>query len=103
MKKSKPLPDYVVYQIRVGTFIYYGYTQNIEIRGKQHNRAIKSGLKKEFYDALRVENIEAELILEPVMNFNSKTEAKRYEAYLILDRHFRGEKLWQSIPKIRDL
>lgn len=92
---------YYVYKIEVDDKIYIGHTKDIKKRTYQHNYLFnKSPEKKEFYKALP----KATKLLELEILYKEKTkaDAKRREIYLILERYFNGEKLWQKIPNISD-
>ena len=92
-----------VYRIEIaGVTRYVGYTQDIDSREKQHNYlCFKKAKKKVLYNNIRMTNTR-EIKLLPVKTFPTIIEAKRYEAYLILNDYFNKKELWQHIPRIRD-
>lgn len=81
---------------------YVGLTNNLHRRELQHNRDFRNGKKKLIYDFLRDNSYLDKIILIPLYKFESRTEAKRMELYLILLDHFNNKLLKQNIPSIRD-
>ena len=95
---------YSVYQIEIENEIrYIGHTNNMQRRQKEHNqRCFKGGHKKILYHNIKTKSDCKEIVLQLVRNFTTKTEAKRYEALLILKDHFSNKMLWQKVPSISD-
>jgi predicted GIY-YIG superfamily endonuclease len=100
MKTKKPKVVFTVYKLTSegGLSVYIGHTNNIERRISQHRNNIKNGKSTLFYDAL----VDGTFTYEILSKFKTKVEAKRYEMYLILQRYYSGEKLYQKIPNISD-
>lgn len=96
---------YYVYKIKVlGKTRYIGYTENIDIRQKQHNYlCFKKGKKKKLYDSIRTIKDITKIDLITIKTFQTKIEAKRYECFLILNDYFTKKELWQNIPRITDI
>lgn len=93
---------YTVYKIEIdGIIRYIGHTNNIKRRQTQHNYLFKKGKKKELYDNITDRSIR--LVLTPLREFKSKTDAKRYECLLILQDFFDNKLLWQKPPQIKDM
>lgn len=91
-----------VYKIVInGKTRYIGRTNNILRRTKEHNRGLKNGSKKLFYDFLRATSFYGELVLEPIFT-GSKTECKRFECLEILKDYFGVRELMQNVPNISD-
>jgi predicted GIY-YIG superfamily endonuclease len=92
-----------VYRIEVdGITRYIGQTKNIDAREKQHNYlCFKKNKKKVLYNNIRIVK-QNKIKLIPVKTFSTHIEAKRYEAFLILNDYFNKKELWQHIPKIKD-
>jgi predicted GIY-YIG superfamily endonuclease len=92
-----------VYKVVVdGSIRYIGYTNDLMRRQKQHNYLIKMGKKKMLYDEVRKLGLK-EIKLVTVKTFYNRVDAKRYECLLILLDYFKDKKLWQRIPRIKDL
>jgi predicted GIY-YIG superfamily endonuclease len=96
---------YWVYRVEVlGTTRYIGYTDDLTRREKQHNYlCFKVGKKKKLYDGIKKSPGIKTIELTPIKTFRTKIEAKRYEAFLILNDYFNKKELWQHIPKITDM
>lgn len=94
---------FVVYKIDIeNTTRYIGHTNDLERRSAEHNRGcFKRPQKKIFYEKVRWTECEY-LELQVVRIFRTKTEAKRYEALLILQDYFGKKQLWQKVPNISD-
>ena len=104
--------QYIVYKIEVNSVVVYiGYTKDLKRREYQHNYNLKKGYKKELYDFLRGINID-DVKLISLASFKRKTDAKRFEMYLILHYKFIRDsvlevpifdytELKQTIPIIR--
>lgn len=84
---------------------YIGFTDNIERRQKEHNGLCfgKSQKKKILYANTRRFSDASSFTLIPIKTFRTKTEAKRYECFLILHDWFSGAHLWQRVPRISDI
>lgn len=94
---------YKVYIIKIGELtVYIGRTIDIKRRQTEHNTHFKSGKSKVLYDYLRDINYDSKIELIEVAQFKSKTDAKRYEMYLILQDYFSKRLLKQSVPQIKD-
>jgi len=94
---------YKVYTIEVnGSVAYIGRTIDIKRRQTEHNRHFKSGKAKDFYDYLRSIRFNSKIELIQVAEFKSKTDAKRYEMFLILQDYFGVKLLKQRVPQIKD-
>ena len=103
---------YIVYKIEVDSVVVYiGYTKDLKKREYQHNYSLNKGYNKELYTYLRSMSIFNVKLVE-VASFNRKTDAKRFEMYLILHYKFIRDsvlevpifdytELKQSIPIIR--
>ena len=100
-KRKKKSSNVWVYQIKVDEIIrYVGISNNIKLRTSQHNRGIRRGDKKLFYDFCRECGITTvELI--PLIECKDRTTAKRWEMYMILDDWSKNRELKQVIPGIR--
>lgn len=95
---------YIVYKIEVdGVIRYIGHTNNIKRRQTQHNYLFKKDKKKDLYYKIKLSHSEYKFNLVEIKRFKSKTEAKRWEALLILLDHFRRKNLWQKPPQIKDM
>lgn len=81
---------------------YIGRTNDIRRREYEHNRQFKKGYNKLLYKNLSKIYTEHQIELKPIKTFLRKTDAKRYECFLILQDYFNNKKLWQSIPRIGD-
>jgi len=103
---------FTVYKIEVNNVIkYIGYTNNLKRREKEHIRAIYNikniAYNKEFYKYYREVYNDKEsgcnvLKLGIIKEFKSKIDAKRYEAFLILNDYFSNKVLIQKVPNISD-
>lgn len=95
---------YSVYYIEInGIKRYIGHTNDLKRREKEHNqRCFKTENKKLLYHNIKNETGEKNIILKLIKIFTTKTEAKRYEALLILLDHFGEKNLWQKVPSISD-
>lgn len=95
---------YWVYRVEVNKITrYVGYTDNIKRREKEHNYlCFKALKKKKLYNGLRKDKNILKIELIPVKTFLTRVEAKRYEAFLILNDYFNKKQLWQHIPIIMD-
>lgn len=97
--KLKKKQQFYVYRLTSSSgALYIGRTNNIERRIKEHQMNIKNGKSTLFYDSL----VDGTFTYEILSTFKTKVEAKRYEMYLILQRYYSGEKLYQKIPNISD-
>lgn len=97
---------YYVYRIEIDKRTrYVGFTQDINLRQKQHNYlCFKQGKRKELYNKVRrLYPNEKSFELNIVKTFMTKTEAKRFECFLILHDYFGKKELWQRIPRISDV
>lgn len=93
---------YIVYSINyLNQPIYIGITNNLKRRTTQHNYLFKKGKSKQVYDYLRSLN-QTNITLNTIKEFKTRTEAKRYEMYLILIDYFGNKHLKQSVPNISD-
>ena len=101
MKTKKQKVVFTVYKLtsKGGLSVYIGHTNNIERRIKEHQMNIKNGKSTLFYDSILIDGT---FTYEILSTFKTKVEAKRYEMYLILQRYYSGEKLYQKIPNISD-
>lgn len=89
---------YYVYQIKINDVVrYIGYSNNPHKRFLQHKRLLNKGDKKYLYKKIR-ELTEPNLEIETIAEFNNMGDAKRWEAFLILDDYFSHKNLWQSFP-----
>jgi predicted GIY-YIG superfamily endonuclease len=89
---------YYIYQIKInGDVRYIGYTNNPKRRFTQHKKSLEIGDKKYLYKKIR-ELIEPSLEWEIIATFENSGDAKRWEAYLILQDYFTNKSLWQSFP-----
>lgn len=107
MPKKKRIKEiYSVYEIWIdGVVRYIGYTKNLQLRQKQHNRlCFKTDYKKDLYNKIRADypHIKS-LTLTENRQFTDKVEAKRWECLLILNDHFLSGDLWQKVPRISDV
>lgn len=95
---------YYVYRIEVeNTTRYIGYTENLEIRKKQHNYlCFKTQKKKILYQSIRKLKTMSQIELIPIKSMKTKIDAKRYECFLILNDYFNKKQLWQKVPRITD-
>lgn len=94
---------FTVYSINyLNSPIYIGYTSNITKREKQHNYLFTKEKKKDVYDYLKSLNLNDKIVLIPIKEFKSKSEAKRYEMLLILNDYFSTKSLKQKVPNISD-
>lgn len=93
-----------VYRVEVlGTTRYIGHTDDIERREKQHNYlCFRLGKDKKLYRQIKKTDVK-KIQLIPIKTFGTKIEAKRWEAFLILNDYFGRRELWQSIPRITDI
>jgi predicted GIY-YIG superfamily endonuclease len=91
---------YYVYVLTTedNSVLYYGRTNNINRRYKEHLRNITKGLKSLFYDYCRTNKITPQITI--LQSFDIITEAKRYEMFLILQRYFSNQTIYQKIPSI---
>jgi predicted GIY-YIG superfamily endonuclease len=94
---------FFVYKIQIEKQTrYIGHTNDIHRRSVEHNRGcFKKPQKKIFYEKVRETDCQI-LELQILKTFRTKTEAKRYEALLILMDYFGGKQLWQKVPNISD-
>ena len=92
-----------VYEICVdGQRLYVGITDNLERREKQHNYLLRKGHKKDLYDYLREYHPDHIISLNVLYEFQSRTEAKRKEIFIVLsDYYSENPQLKQKIPTIR--
>lgn len=91
-----------LYKIEIdGVVRYWGITNDLKRRQNQHNRGIRTGIKKELYDWLRENSID-EVELIPHAEYKNRVEAKRNEMYLILTDWLGPKLLKQKIPSIMD-
>ena len=95
---------FYVYRIKIeGTTRYIGHTNDIKRREREHNRScFKTDDRKILYSKIKSETTYGKISLETIKQFTTKTEAKRYEAFLILYDHFTKKQLWQKVPNISD-
>lgn len=97
---------YYVYRVMIDKKVrYVGYTQDIELRKKQHNYLCFKKMKsKILYNNIRRFYPEMkEIKLNIVKTFPTKVEAKRFECYFILHDYFNKRELWQRVPRITDM
>lgn len=93
---------YIVYQITFNDeIIYIGRTNNIKRRQSEHNTRLKSGYKKDVYTFLKEKGI-SNISLQPIKEFKTAVDAKRYEMLLILQDYFSSNVLKQKVPQIKD-
>lgn len=94
--KSTEVP--IVYKIEFNNeIIYIGQTLNIKRRMRQHKYCLINGKENPLYNFLRENNVnDIELIV--IKQFESNIDSKRYEMMLILERYFRGDRMYQGIP-----
>lgn len=92
------MSKYIVYKIYInGSLRYVGYTNNLTRRKSQHLKSITTDTKKYLYKKIReLENPSLEFTID--REFGNSGDAKRWEAYLILDNYFKTKDLWQSFP-----
>jgi len=107
--KTKVKHTFTVYSISINGLIrYIGRTSNLKVRTRQHRNACYNPNHKEynkqFYQEFRkIYPEKRDIILTPIKTFNSKTDSKRYELYLILHNYFfEKDNLFQRIPNISD-
>lgn len=104
---------HTVYKIQhKGKDVYYGRTNNIERRQKEHRYHYRRYLQsddvkgKMLYMFLEDANVDpVDIVLMPVAQFKTKTMAKRFEMYRILYYqfdYFSGFTLQQRVPPISD-
>lgn len=95
---------YTVYTINYQSVpVYIGHTNNLKRRTYQHNYdCYKKQVKKPLYDWIRQQGIAEQIHLIPIKSFKTKTDAKRFETYLILQDYFEEKKLKQKVPSISD-
>jgi len=93
---------YVVYEIRYeNERVYVGYTgRTLTKREYEHNYQMRKGNKRTIYKFMR--NKDSEIKLKKLKTFKTKTEAKRWECYLILKDYFNENKLLNKVPNISD-
>ena len=90
---------YIVYQIRIdGVVRYIGSTNNLKRRQTQHNYLFKKGDMKKLYQNIRLYGRDNNIVLEERFKSDNKTEAMRYEAFLILKDYFDDRSYWQTPP-----
>ena len=82
--------------------VYVGMTKDIKRRQQTHNYLYKKGKKKLLYDFLRENGFNEKIELIITKSFSTKTEAKRWECFIILGDHFGLKQLRQVPPKISD-
>lgn len=80
--------------------VYYGQTNNPWTRFLQHRNNIRKGVKKELYDLVNKYSYEWKMTC--INFYHTKTDAKRYEIYMILNCYFNNYKLHQRVPHILD-
>jgi len=92
---------YVVYEIKIDDIRrYVGMTNNITRREKEHNRGLRAGDSKLLYKNLLEIGRLDEIKLEVLYEYNTKTQAVRMEALLILEDWFSDKRLWQVPPRV---
>jgi predicted GIY-YIG superfamily endonuclease len=88
-----------IYEIIVdGVRRYVGQTNNIKRRQSQHIREYKKEGNKYLYRMIRENSPDTIISLNIIKEVESKLEANRLEAYLILMDYYGDKQLWQSIP-----
>ena len=97
---KKPKNKYYVYILTTedNNVLYYGRTNNIIRRYNEHIRNINNGKQSLFYNYCRNNNTIPKIKI--LQSFDIVTEAKRYEMFLILQRYFDNQTLYQRIPSI---
>jgi predicted GIY-YIG superfamily endonuclease len=94
---------YYVYSIEIDNITrYIGITKDIKAREKQHNYGLKSGISKHLYQNISHHHPGHTITLNVLKIYKTKTDAVRYEAYLILQDYFNNSPriLWQSPPRV---
>ena len=113
MKCMNEEAKFSVYRIEVGNVVYLGRTMNFERRLKEHCRDCYN-VNSRVYNKLFYQNVR-EIHLDKESGCNAlkkgfsivykcktKVESKQRELWLILNRFFNGEELFQKIPSISD-
>lgn len=102
-----------VYSIIIKDVVYIGITKDVNRRIKEHIYSCYSSKSnaydKVFYSVVRsLYSSKKEGMLAIMKGFtvlhttSNRTEAKRLEMFIILDRYFKNKPLYQKIPTIRD-
>lgn len=88
----------IVYEIRIdGIIRYIGYTDSFKRRKAQHINLISKDTTKYLYKKINeLTSPKIEIVINK--EFENKGDAKRWEAYLILNDYFGKKQLWQSFP-----
>ena len=97
---------YSVYAIIIdGVQCYIGYSKDLKKREYQHNYHYKKFQQKLIYNVIRQHPYYSTVPIKLIAlrSFVLKTEAKRWEMYLILKDHFEKSLLHQKIPNISDM
>lgn len=106
---------YTVYTLTFDNLLYIGQTNKLTVRYNQHKLALTNPKlqKRKFYSELNkltplldkkskwdffIKNVK----LSSVKEFSTRRDAKLFEAYLILQRYFNGDILYQKLPRISD-
>ena len=112
-KRKKPTGPTSVYMIKVkGVTRYYGITNNIDRRWKQHLASIRATqkdltkYKQTFHFRCVMDSfdldIEEDIEFFILDVFKSRVDARRFEALNILSDYFGDNECWQKIPNISD-
>jgi hypothetical protein len=90
----------IVYEIKINDIRrYVGVTNNFIRRQKEHIRCIKLNKAKYLYQMINeTPPEETKISFRQLTGEVSILEARRYEAYLILDDLFSEKSLWQYAP-----
>ena len=83
-----------------GKIRYIGMTNDINKREAQHRLNLKKNKDNLLYKNIKHYNIDVELTLTPIKSFNNRSDAMRYEAYLILKDYFSDRHLWNKPPRV---
>jgi len=101
-RKKKSQGKTYLYKIEVSGIIrYYGITNDLTRRQSQHNLGLRKEEKKELYDFLREQGIDKIQLVE-VEVFKKRIDAKRKEAFMILEDYFSRKELKQKVPSLSD-
>jgi predicted GIY-YIG superfamily endonuclease len=82
-----------------GKIRYVGMTNDVNKRQNQHRLNLKKKKDNLLYRNINYYNIDVELTLTPIKSFDNRSDAMRYEAYLILKDYFSEKQLWNKPPR----
>jgi predicted GIY-YIG superfamily endonuclease len=101
-RKKKSQGKTYLYKVEISGIIrYYGITNDLKRRQSQHNLGLHKREKKELYDFLVEQEIDKITLIE-VQIFKKRIDAKRMEAFLILEDYFSKKELKQKVPSLSD-